>query len=310
MINFIPNYFFNIKILKLIIILKIFLKANVDQVDKQFKTALLYAFELRLNINWHTYKSVEKMIILEIISLLIEESCIETLDYASPNSGRNALFQTVLSGDLNSFMMLLERNVKTNLFDNYFNTPLIYAICQQDVRMVRELLKKGADVNATDAQSKTCLMWAFSSKTVLKEMAKLVLNKTLSVNMMKLNEIAEILLGSKNVYLDAHDFQKRSLIDYINDQDDFNSKKIFMRFVLGFMFLYFSKSSPEKIRNDVIKSFRKPTKTHFPLQTIHFEALKMFKRKILEQKNIQDLCKGFDFIIYFITPDFQVFTFG
>jgi len=70
------------------------------------------------------------------------------------------LLTAAKNGDVNSVKLLLEMKVNVDIRDQYRDTPLILASCQDYTDIVDRLLTGNADVNAKNTLGKTALTWA------------------------------------------------------------------------------------------------------------------------------------------------------
>src|SRR5262245_12368585 len=69
-------------------------------------------------------------------------------------------FEILRSGDINKLERALDQGASPNSRDDSGNTPLLHAAGYGDVACVSLLLKRGAEVNATNAQGASALMRA------------------------------------------------------------------------------------------------------------------------------------------------------
>jgi uncharacterized protein len=96
------------------------------------------------------------------------ENKTEALTPASGNSGfsdtarNNSIYEASLNGQLSLVRNLLSGGSDVNATDEDGRTVLMYAAFNGHVELIRELLEKGASVNLQDSYGRTALMMASS----------------------------------------------------------------------------------------------------------------------------------------------------
>lgn len=82
---------------------------------------------------------------------------------ANPNyeSDYPLLLQAVDQDDITMVLLLLNSGAKMDVVNDMGDTALMRAVANTNPRMVRELLKAGADINATDNDGLTCLDFSY-----------------------------------------------------------------------------------------------------------------------------------------------------
>ena len=103
--------------------------------------------------------------------------------HVKDNSGADALAAAALNGNLANVELLIERGarVDAHVTVNRF-TPLFFAAWRQDARMARLLIDHGADVNATDANGATPLMWSAYSDYAIPDTTRVLLDTGAKLN--------------------------------------------------------------------------------------------------------------------------------
>ena len=101
-------------------------------------------------------------VIRQTLSRNLEILKFEKLDerYGEPGYLSEDLKKAVESGDLITLKELIKKGADVNEIDEKFNTSLIYAAKQSNMEIIRELINAGADVNYSDNDSLTPLQYA------------------------------------------------------------------------------------------------------------------------------------------------------
>lgn len=166
------------------------------------------------------------------------------------------------------------------------------------VKVVRLLIKHGANVNVVGFSGQTPLMLVYSWVTT-----------TARYKEQAAYEIIQVLLGTNAVDMDIQDIDTKTVVDYAMGCGNTRYLNEFARLALESLYSYFSTCRPEKIRADVY-AFVHNRSDFFPIQHAHVQMLDYFYSNILLIAS-DDFLKNlvypnYNFIVYFISVDFQV----
>jgi ankyrin repeat protein len=112
--------------------------ANVNFIDKEENTPLVYAIQMKS---------------LPIIKLLIENGA--NINHLIKSSYITVLMEAIGLGEMDIVKYLVECNANINFKNEFGNTPLTYAISTNNDQMVKYLIDSGADVNNRNNQGQT-----------------------------------------------------------------------------------------------------------------------------------------------------------
>jgi len=112
--------------------------ANVNFIDRDENTPLVYAIQMRS---------------LAIIKLLIENGA--NINHLIKSSYITVLMKAIGLGEIDIVKYLVECNANINFKNEFGNTPLTYAISTNNDQMVKYLIECGADVNNRNNQGQT-----------------------------------------------------------------------------------------------------------------------------------------------------------
>jgi len=138
LITIIKSSHFNLDEKKHIIKKMIKKGANVNFVDKDENTSLVYAIQMKS---------------LPIIKLLIENGA--NINHLIKTSYITVLMKAIGLGEMDIVKYLVECNANINFKNEFGNTPLTYAISTNNDQMVKYLIDCGADINNRNNQGQS-----------------------------------------------------------------------------------------------------------------------------------------------------------
>ncbi|KPA15410.1 Ankyrin-1, partial [Candidatus Magnetomorum sp. HK-1] len=116
-------------------------ETNIDQLVKHYSKKKFF------------FQAVEFANDDVLLSLLNnEEISVNTLN----DNNRNALFYCISKGHIGTVKLLIKYGIDVDYFDN-IETPLIHAVKLGEIKIAKELLKAGANVNGQDKNNRTAL---------------------------------------------------------------------------------------------------------------------------------------------------------
>jgi len=112
--------------------------SNINFIDKDGNTPLIYALQIKS---------------LPIIKLLIEHGAF--INYTIEDSCVSTLMKAIGIGEIEIVKYLVECNANINYTNDFGNTPLAYAISVRNEEIVKYLIECGADINHRNYQGQT-----------------------------------------------------------------------------------------------------------------------------------------------------------
>ena len=169
-------YRFNFTVGSLIILLLILFSGDIEQRDKEGRTALFLAAEqgqiaevkqllkrgaivdARDNCQWTPFMRAAQKGHLDVVKVLLAAGGdINSVD----KDGSNALMAVIINNQVKVMDYLLEQKIEINNTDKTMGwTALIWAIKQGRDDVVDKLLASGADITMKDHAGKTAYDWA------------------------------------------------------------------------------------------------------------------------------------------------------
>ncbi|MDY0096282.1 MAG: ankyrin repeat domain-containing protein, partial [Candidatus Vecturithrix sp.] len=102
----------------------------------------------------------ESYIVIVLCLCLVAGCQSKPENQAEAQQSGNTLFEAVWNGDQQRVVSLLGKGIDVNVRDSYQATPLMYSAHRRNEAIMRLLLERQANVNASDNRQTTALMEA------------------------------------------------------------------------------------------------------------------------------------------------------